>query len=515
MAPGRKAATKPSTRRPPEEAPVTEYERQRMETMMRNSRVFRSLGIQEASDILKKSRVKATDATREDSGSLYQPGDGEDVEQGVFDKEAMQDLEPQVTKTTASGTRTKRVMAVALQEQDQPSRITRQRTRDLLSAREDTTDPQDGSTEDGLIAANANTQTNNQNELSTEGQLIRKSHVSRHVGRDLDNISRGLPNKIPVHIAEGKLRPEVPVQAAKLVSGAGIILRNHVPVFTHWKHYKEKDAIGVVKDFNDKVSSQLDADPVKDAFSDLLKKGQRQMRYKLKKQYFNGIPANKVRTTSPLTTMTDMQWKELVDMWSTPKHKGKCLKNKNSCDQVKFQQMTGSRSYVAQCYVAKQTKFKDAPPTAIDIFKDTLCSSKSGFSENAKVAIAEMEAYVAQPTEEGKDPKTPVEVVAHVLPKSTFLRNVGLQSTAMKRNTKSAAMNDRVHDLESKLEAEKMGSAGLQSQVANLQKQLKDQKEATRKNEEETEKLKQQGSEIQGFLRSLFGNKFASGDAQQ
>ncbi|CAO2149612.1 unnamed protein product [Urochloa humidicola] len=351
------------------------------------------------------------------------------------------------------------------------------------------------------------------------GQCIRKRHISRHVGRHLDNISRGLPNKIPVHITEGKLRPEVPLQAAKLASEVGIILRNHVPVFTHWKHYKEKDAIGVVKDFNDKVSSQFtidaDAEPVKAAFSDLLKKGQRQMRYMLKKEYFNGIPANEVRTTSPLTTMTDMQWKALVDMWSTPKHKEKCLKNKDSREQVKYHQMTGSRSYVAQCYVAKQTKYKDAPPTAIDIFKDTHCSSKSGFSENAKDAIAEMEAYVAQPTEEGQDPKTPVEAVAHVLPKSTFLRNVGLQSTEMKRNAKVAAMNDRVHDLESKLEAEKMGSEGLRAQVADLQKQLEEQKEAARKNEEETEKLRQQGSEIQGFLRSLFGNRFASGDAQE
>jgi hypothetical protein len=60
---------------------------------------------------------------------------------------------------------------------------------------------------------------------------------------------------------------------------------------------------------------------VKGAFSDLLKKGQRQMRYRLKKKYFNGIPANKVRTTSPLNTTTNMQWKKLVDMWSTPKHK--------------------------------------------------------------------------------------------------------------------------------------------------------------------------------------------------
>ena len=57
-----------------------------MEQVMRNSRVFHSLGIQEAANILKQSRPMATNATREDSGSLYQPEAGEDVEQGVFDK---------------------------------------------------------------------------------------------------------------------------------------------------------------------------------------------------------------------------------------------------------------------------------------------------------------------------------------------------------------------------------------------------------------------------------------------
>nr|BAH80022.1 hypothetical protein [Oryza sativa Indica Group] len=163
----------------------------------------------------------------------------------------------------------------------------------------------------------------------------------------------------------------------------------------------------------------------------------------------------------------------------------------------------------------KQTKFKDVPPTAIDIFKDTHCSSKSGFNENTKDAIAQMEAYVAQPTEEGTDPKTPVEAVAHVLPKSTFLRNVGMQSTEMKKNAKAASMNDRVRELESELHAEKMGLARMQLQIADLQKQLEDQKEAARKNEEEIKKLRQQGSEIQSFLRSFFGSKFASSDAQQ
>ena len=55
----------------------------------------------------------------------------------------------------------------------------------------------------------------------------------------------------------------------------------------------------------------------------------------------------------------------------------------------------------------------------------------------------------------------------------------------------------------------------------DVQKQLEDQKEATRKNEEaarkneeETKKPKQQDLQIQGFLRTLFGSKFASPNPQ-
>jgi len=46
-------------------------------------------------------------------------------------------------------------------------------------------------------------------------------------------ISRGLRDKILVNISEGKLWPEEPLQAAKLASEAGIILWDHVPIFTH------------------------------------------------------------------------------------------------------------------------------------------------------------------------------------------------------------------------------------------------------------------------------------------
>ena len=126
-----------------------------------------------------------------------------------------------------------------------------------------------------------------------------------------------------------------------------------------------------------------------------------------------------------------------------------------------------------------------------------------------------MENYLAQPTEDGQDPKTPLQAIAHVLPKSSFLRNIGMESIQMKKNAKAAAMSKRVEELEGELQAEKKGSAGLRSQVADLEKNVEDQNETARKNEEETEKLKQQGNEIQSFLRSLFGSRFSSPDADQ
>ena len=55
----------------------------------------------------------------------------------------------------------------------------------------------------------------------------------------------------------------------------------------------------------------IDSNPVTAACEDMLKGATRQMRYRLKK-YFDGVPANQVRTTSPLKCMTDEQWRKLV-----------------------------------------------------------------------------------------------------------------------------------------------------------------------------------------------------------
>lgn len=66
--------------------------------------------------------------------------------------------------------------------------------------------------------------------------------------------------------------------------------------------------------------------------------------------------------------MTDEQWKALVEMWSSPKHKEKRLKAKVSRGKVKYPHKTGSRCYIAQTYVVKD-KYKEVPPTAIDLFR--------------------------------------------------------------------------------------------------------------------------------------------------
>ncbi|CAN6270633.1 unnamed protein product, partial [Urochloa humidicola] len=92
-------------------------------------------------------------------------------------------------------------------------------------------------------------------------------------------------------------------------------------------------------------------------------------------------------------------------------------------------------------------KYKDAPPTAIDLFSDLHCSSKTGLSEHVKEALEHMRAIVAEPTEEGQDPKSAIDAVAEVLPKSKFLRNVGLEVPGPKKSS-TTAVHARVHELE-------------------------------------------------------------------
>jgi hypothetical protein len=56
---------------------------------------------------------------------------------------------------------------------------------------------------------------------------------------------------------------------------------------------------------------------VKKACVAMLKKAVRQQRYKLKLRYFAALPLHQVPKKSPVATMTDEQWDNLVEHWKT------------------------------------------------------------------------------------------------------------------------------------------------------------------------------------------------------
>jgi hypothetical protein len=47
-------------------------------------------------------------------------------------------------------------------------------------------------------------------------------------------------NKVPIQVAPGKKRPDVPLQAAKLASETGVALRDQLPIYTSWKTYQQE-----------------------------------------------------------------------------------------------------------------------------------------------------------------------------------------------------------------------------------------------------------------------------------
>ncbi|XP_021314039.1 uncharacterized protein LOC8071655 isoform X2 [Sorghum bicolor] len=326
------------------------------------------------------------------------------------------------------------------------------------------------------------------------------------MGIELDNMTRGLGSRIPVVIKEGKRRPEAPMQAAKLASEGGIILRQHVPIYTSWKEYKkDKDQFNdQLNNFIGKLSIQLnmtgEKDSVTSACADILKRGTIQMRYRLKKKYFDGVPANQVRTTSPCSSMTDEEWRKLVDMWSDPRHKERCVKSKLNRAKVKFHQCTGSQSYIAAAYVAKQEKYKGIEPTAVDLFKLTHCSKTKGYSESAKKAVDDMEAIMTRSVQEGEQEKTCTEIVSQVLSKSsTFLRNVGLQQPVAAVKTISPQMQE----IQAQLEAEKEESAGLRHKLQRLEDQALESEAKAKKQDEEIEILKKATADTHKLIRQM------------
>jgi hypothetical protein len=68
----------------------------------------------------------------------------------------------------------------------------------------------------------------------------------------------------------------------------------------------------------------------KEACTSVLQSVVRQTRYRFKRSYFNGVPIDEIRKSSPVSCMNDTQWCALVHMWLSSENKV-CVNSFISC----------------------------------------------------------------------------------------------------------------------------------------------------------------------------------------
>ena len=122
-----------------------------------------------------------------------------------------------------------------------------------------------------------------------------------------------------------------------------------------------------------------------------------------------------------------------------------------------------------------------------------------------------MEEMKDAPVPEGEEPKSTVQIVEEVLLKSvkqsTFLTNVGLQSSrnnSGKATTEGAA---HVRDLEQKLERSELQAEVMQEELAAIKMKAEESEAARDKELELLRKKSQEQEEKLAHLMALFGAK--------
>ncbi|PVH48052.1 hypothetical protein PAHAL_4G228500 [Panicum hallii] len=423
MAPGRAKfpANKPQKHRPvPAEQPLHPYEVERLQQCMRNRARLKEFGIHDLVDVLSNAnsiahkKNKLNCRNRENSEDEYDPTNNDTDEEDLLDDDTPEMLIPPillqinmvVTKKTAAmrpeaiKTRSKRVFA-----EPQTTRSTRSKKttsyRDASLAPNEIFVPSSSLSHGSQVEEVGNfanvpalfddnnhmtnelhaiTPSDGHNQMGNEDvQLVENDRRDRGVnmGHGLEKMSRAMHGKLPIVIPEGGIRPVAPFAAAKFATECNIAVRNHMPVLKHWKDYKKNSAL--LQQFRGTLKAMFDINTndasVQKACSAMMKNAIRQQRHRLKKQYFDPFPLHLVSKSSPIKSMTDEQWNDLVESWKRPKKMETCQKNKNNRSNVKHHHTTGSRSYPVHVENLGD-KYIDHEPDALELFKECHYSKK-------------------------------------------------------------------------------------------------------------------------------------------
>ncbi|CAD6221332.1 unnamed protein product [Miscanthus lutarioriparius] len=296
-------------------------------------------------------------------------------------------------------------------------------------------------------------------EPSDDLVLARQKNVRKKtMGHGLEKmINRG--KKLAIQVAEGKKRPDVPLQAAKLASETGVALRDNLPILTSWKLYQKDAGPAQITKVLEKVASRLDVDiknegPSKAACTDIIKKGVRQQRYHLKTKYFDPtLTMEQLLAKQPPPKMKKEEWVKLVEYWCDPKN--------------------------------KRPKYNNMEPDAVDFFGECMTSRQSGRTPLPDEIYEQMVAEKEREPEEGEAQKSPSTIVAeslsHISHSSTFLPNIGVPRLSKTGQASSTAAQARLQaEFEARLQAERDEAARKQEE---LQAQLQAQQAALQENQ--------------------------------
>ena len=122
-----------------------------------------------------------------------------------------------------------------------------------------------------------------------------------------------------------------------------------------------------------------------------------------------------------------------------------------------------------------------------------------------------MEKRKDTPVPEGEEPKSAAEIVDEVLKtevkQSTFLRNVGPQSSRNNSSKASVVVSAHVLDLEQKLERSELQAEVMQEELEAIKMKSEEAEAARKKQFELLRKKSQEQDEKLAHLMALFGAK--------
>ncbi|XBJ10310.1 hypothetical protein VPH35_015199 [Triticum aestivum] len=143
--------------------------------------------------------------------------------------------------------------------------------------------------------------------------------------------------------------------------------------------------------------------------------------------------------------------------------------------------------------------------------KKTVSKKKKSSETSAAMPPGRMEKMKDAPVPEGEEPKSAVEIVEEVLKtkvqQSTFLRNVGLQSSRNNFGKATAEVAAHVRDLEQKLERSELQAEVMQEELAAIKMKAEEAEAARDKELELLCKKSQEQEEKLAHLMALFGAK--------